>query len=187
MAHAQKCYSHCRSGITHNGGKQADASVSAIQNQRIFKGNVGSASPPVVSTPIASVLCLLNCIHLRVCRGGFAEELLGIAPSIFYITMTGGTKEPRDFCLRVGLTNDASLMESPASDLKIGPVFLMLGHQGSLLCKCPTPWDPKNEQVRTPWVLATSPHQAGFIRIRLSKSGKNPGRMTMPSGQGAHL
>lgn len=126
-------------------------------------------------------------VSLTVSACGFAEALLGIAPSIFHITMTGGTKEPRDFCLCVDLTNDVSLMESPASDLKIGPVFLMLGHQGSLLSMCPTPWDPKNEQVWTPWVLTTSPNQAGFIRIRLSESGKNPGRMTMPSGQGAHL
>lgn len=106
MAHAQKRYSHCRSRITHNGGKQADASVSAIQNQRILKGNVGGASPPVVSIPISSVLCLLNCVHMWVCRGA-----AGCSSSVLHITMTGGTKEPRDFCLHVDLTNDASLME----------------------------------------------------------------------------
>lgn len=141
---------------------------------------MSSASPPVVSIPIASVLCLLNCVHMWVCRGaagcsslcspyhhdGWDKRTKGLLPSC----------GPYQRCESHG-----------ASDLKVGLIFLMLGYQRSLPCLCPTPWDPKNEQVWTPWVLATSLHQVGSIRISLSKSGKSPGRMAIAHVGRVHI
>lgn len=140
MAHAQKRYSHCRSRITHNGGKQTDASVSAIQNQRIFKGNVGGASPPVVSIPIASVLCLLNCVHMWVCRGA-----AGCSSLCSPYHHDGWDKRTKGLLPSCGPYQRCESHE--ASDLKVGLIFLMLGYQRSRPCLCPTPWDPKYEQV----------------------------------------
>lgn len=54
----------------------------------------------MVSIPIA---WLLADVSLTVTTCGFVEKLLGIAPSILHITMRGGTEEPWDFCLHVGV------------------------------------------------------------------------------------